>query len=510
MIKVLKSTPARHRLIIGSLALFNVLLHLAVIDNLEFHRDELLYFSLGLHPDVGYASVPPMIGWIAALLQNLLGHSVFAAKAFPALLSGFFVILASAVTRELGGKMYARILTGIAIIIAPFTLRTFHLFQPVHLDLIFWTSLLYLTIRYTNTRNDKLLLIIGAGFGLAMLNKYLVALLLAALLISIFFSPYKDVFRKKEFYWGLLLGLLVFMPNLAWQLTHGLPVLQHLRELNKYQLSHVSRITFFSEQLLLSFAASIFFLTGMIYLLWKKKYRYLFVTAAIVIVALAVMRGKSYYTLGVMPVMIAAGAVAVERLIKNQYARTAIPVFLILITLPILPISIPIYRQDGLVVYFKKLEEKYGITVGRRFEDGSIHSLPQDYADQLGWEELTQIAAKAYELIPQKSGVLIFCENYGQAGAIAISGKKYNLPQPVSFSESFLYWAPQQFQPDIEYLIYINDELGEDVRTHFRDIQVVGRISNIHAREYGTIVYLCSKPVRSFNQLWHAALERQN
>ncbi|MCB0473922.1 MAG: glycosyl transferase, partial [Flavobacteriaceae bacterium] len=70
-----------------------------------------------------------------------------------------------------------------------------------------------------------------------------------------------------------------------------------------------------------------------------------------------------------------------------------------------------------MVAYFQRLQDKYGLEIGRRFEDGSIHSLPQDYADQLGWEELTQITAKAYALIPDKSKALIYAENYVQAGA---------------------------------------------------------------------------------------------
>jgi 4-amino-4-deoxy-L-arabinose transferase-like glycosyltransferase len=68
------------------LVLFNICIHLLVINNLEYHRDELLYFSLGQHPDFGFATVPPMIGWIAWLMQNVFGNSLFAVRLFPALL----------------------------------------------------------------------------------------------------------------------------------------------------------------------------------------------------------------------------------------------------------------------------------------------------------------------------------------------------------------------------------------------------------------------------------------
>ena len=54
----------------------------------------------------------------------------------------------------------------------------------------------------------------------------------------------------------------------------------------------------------------------------------------------------------------------------------------------------PVYKKDGLIKYFNNLEKKYGMDLGRRFEDGSIHSLPQDYADMLGWEEMTALAVR--------------------------------------------------------------------------------------------------------------------
>ena len=63
-------------LFIFFLALFNVVMHLLVINNLSYHRDELLYFSLGEHPAFGFATVPPMIGWLAWLMQNIFGYGI--------------------------------------------------------------------------------------------------------------------------------------------------------------------------------------------------------------------------------------------------------------------------------------------------------------------------------------------------------------------------------------------------------------------------------------------------
>ena len=47
------------------------------------------------------------------------------------------------------------------------------------------------------------------------------------------------------------------------------------------------------------------------------------------------------------------------------------------------------------------------------------------------------------------------------------------------------------FDPDITSFIYINDEMGKDVKLLFNKITEVGKISNPDAREFGTTVYLC-------------------
>ena len=139
---------------------------------------------------------------------------------------------------------------------------------------------------------------------------------------------------------------------------------------------------------------------------------------------------------------------------------------------------------------------------GRRFEDGTIHSLPQDYADMIGWEELASLADSAYNIITDKKASLIYAENYGMAGAITVIGKKYSLPEAVSFNESFRYWFPHTLSSEITSFVYINHGMGDDVQNLFADISLIGTISDPDAREYGAGVYLCRQPVTSFNKFW--------
>ncbi len=504
-IKCLKNITVVN-LIIVFLALLNVVLHIVFSYNLEYHRDELLYFSLGLHPAFGFATVPPLIGWLAWLMQSIFGHTLFAVRIFPALMSGIMVFLVAAIAKELGGSGYSRVLAATGIVISIVGLRTYLFFMPVHIDLFFWTLSFYLLIKYINTQSGIYLIWFGIAAGFGLLNKYLIALLFLLFLIIIPFTRHRTVFSNKYFWYGILAGTLVFMPNLIWQIINGLPVINHMAELNRTQLVNVSRLSFLKEQLLIPGAASFLTVAGIFYLYISRNasnFRFIATVAISVIVTLMILRGKSYYTQGIFPVLMAAGAVSWERMLHRMIPRMVFVVFLLLITLPVVPIGVPVYSKDKLVHYFSYIKEHYGMDFVTRFEDNSIHSLPQDYADMIGWEELAGIVDKAWNMIDDKKSAFIYGENYGQAGAITVIGKQYGLPEAVSFSESFRYWIPKKFDPDIKSMVYINSTIpGEDVRTLFRRITVIGSISDRNAREYGTTVYLCEDPVDSFNKFW--------
>ena len=487
------------------IALLNVVMHLSVAYNLEYHRDELLYFSLGEHPDFGFATVPPMIGWLAWLLQQLLGHGLFAVRILPALMSGVMIFLVAGIAKNLGGSKYAELLAAVGFTVAGFALRTFSLFMPVFLDVFFWTLIIFIVIRYINSDNDKYLIYFGIVAGLSVMNKYLIGVLFVGLLVIILFTRYRTVFAKKMFWLGIAAGFLICLPNIVWQFVHNLPVINHLSELERTQLVNVDRVTFLLEQLMMGAMASVLSVAGLLFILINRKvakYRFLGFLMLFVIISLMLLRGKSYYTIGIYPFLFAAGAVSYDLILKKTWSRIALPALLILLTWPVLPMGLPIYKSKGLVKYFSVVENKYGVVVGRRFEDNSIHSLPQDYADMIGWEELTRIADSAYNMIEDKKAAFIYCENYGQAGAITIIGKKYGLPQAVCFSESFRYWFPHEFNPDITSMVYINDEPGDDVKGFFRVITKIGSISDPDARESGTGVFLCQEPVDSFNKFW--------
>jgi len=495
------------------IAIFNVAFHMFFYNTLGFHRDELLYFSLGQHFSAGYASVPPFVGTIAWLVIHTLGYSLFAARLIPFLLSGVMIFLIAAITREMKGKDYAQIIVAIAFTVTPFNLRCFSMFQPVCFDMFFWSMTFYLLLRWINTKEDKNIVWLGLVIGLGLMNKYIIALEVFCLFVVLIFTSHRQILSRRAFYKAVIIALLLFLPNVIWQLFHDLPFVTHMKALNDSQLVHVDRVSFLTDQLFIGSMGMLLLIPGVIYLLFSKllrPYRPLVIACILAFAILVILKGKSYYTIGMFPFLIAAGGVYWETVLKRTLSRILIPFIIVVFSIPFIPMGLPVFNTDKLVQYFAWTKEKLGLGMALRWEDGLYHPLPQDYADMLGWDELAAITANAYRQVPDKESAMIYAENYGQAGAVMVIGKKYGLPDPACFSESFLYWIPRNPVKEITTLIYINDELGDDVRFLFADCREVGSISNPLAREYNTGVWLCSKPHTSFNDLWISRIRKVN
>jgi 4-amino-4-deoxy-L-arabinose transferase-like glycosyltransferase len=485
-------------LLIIALAIFKLMIHFLTNTNYELHRDAYLYLALADHPDWGYVSVPPFVAMLGRFTMSVFGDSVFAIRLFPALVGAASIIVIALIVKELGGKMWTLAIAGLAFILSPAFLRSNTLFQPVSFDQFFWLLSGYIAVKLVQTQNPKYWIHLSVVWGLAFLNKYAIVFFALAFFVALALTPDRKLFLSKYFLIGLLLGFLIILPNLIWQYNHNWPVVAHVAELRRTQLVNVRVSDFMLLQFLMNLHALLVWLFGLVFLLFLKdgrQFRVLGLTYVAVLVILILLSGKHYYTLGMYTILFAAGGVAMERLFvrKAGFLKPAILALMILIALPVIPYSLPVLPMDQMAVYAQE-SKKFGLAAALMWEDGRIHSLPQDYADMTGWQELAEIVIKTYNGLSEeeKSRCAIYAENYGQAGAIKYYGRKHGLPEPVCFNETFVLWAPDS--TSITTLIYVNHELGEDIQHLFSEIQQVGEITNPHARESGLPVFLCRHP----------------
>jgi hypothetical protein len=435
-----------------------------------------------------------------------LGDSPFAIGFFPALIGALSVIVIALIVKELDGGKWAIVMACSAFILSPAFLRSNTFLMPVSFDQFAWLLSGYFIVKLVQSQNPKYWMHLGVVWGLAFLNKYAIVFFALAFLLALLLTPNRSLIRSKYFVIGFLLGFLIILPNLIWQHNHNWPVIGHMEELRRTQLVNVSVSSFLLLQILMNLHAVIVWLLGLLFFLFGqagKKYRLVGLTFLFTIFILMLLSGKHYYTLGVYPVLFAAGGVAMEKYFveKLRFLKPAVLALMLLIFLPVIPYSLPVLPLDKMAAY-AQASQKFGLEGALMWEDGRIHALPQDYADMTGWRELAEIVIRTYRGLneTEKAHSVIYAENYGQAGAIKYYGKKHGLPEPVSFHETFVLWAPDS--TNLTTLIYVNDELGEDIQHLFGEITLAGQVNNIHFRENGVQVYLCRQPQNGFAKFY--------
>lgn len=481
----------------------SVLVHLIFAANYELHRDEFLYIAIGRHLDWGYASVPPFIGLVSWLISKSGIPMDWGIKLAVALAGGFTLFITVKMVFNLGGKTWALILAGTAYLFSIAYNRTAWLFQPVVFDVMFWTITLYFFVELIRTQNPRHWIFLGLFCGLGMLNKYTMAFLIAGMVFTVLVSKNRKLLFTRPFFIGGLLGLLVFFPNLVWQIEHDFPVVRHMKQLKENQLDHVNYSDFIVNQFLMNLHAIWLWITGLISGLMLIKKRSTTLTGSEKsILALSVLycftvglfllgSAKAYYTLGLYPALFASGAFIIGNY-RSTLIKWTVLFLMIALSVPLMPLGLPLLKHHRMISYCKKVVSMGGENIVK-WEDGRVHDLPQDYADMTGWKELALLVEHAYQSLSEeeKKKSLIYCENYGQAGAVAFYSKG-RIPEPVSFSDNFLLWAPDSIQ--IQTLIYVNDEI-EEISTHFEEVVEFGRMTNPFARETGLPVYICRKPI---------------
>jgi hypothetical protein len=493
------------------ISLLTIVLHLLPGMFFEFHRDELLYFTLGQHLHFGYATVPPFSAFIAYISTNLFGYSVLSARLFPALTSGILVYLTSLLTKELKGSFRAQLISAIGISGTTVLVMAYGLLTPICFDIFFWTLMLFFLVKFINTNSNKYLIFIGLTAGFAFLNKYSILFLIIAILLILPFTKHKRIFLNKYLYFSVLISILIALPNIIWQIVHDFPVFDHMKELNSTQLVNVNWITFCIEQLLYLLPFTFIVIPGIVYFLLTKKfreYRFIIAISAVVYTIFIILHGKGYYTAGLFPFFIIAGALFIENIITNRIAFNLVLFFLILLSCILLPLAIPILKPNQIITYYDELKKITHSDILRHDEDGNYRKLPQLFADMLGWTEVVEITDSAYNLVEDKNRCVIIASNYGLAGAINIIGKSYNLPEPLSFCVEYKYWIPKEFKTKIDEVVYVNSfDCTEcsgflDIKAYFEEMHEIGYIKNNLAIEFNTKIYLFKKPKKDFNIYW--------
>lgn len=412
------------------IAAVQLAIHLVTNAAYGFHTDELYYVIAGEHPALGYVDFPPLTPLLARLDTSIFGISPWTLRLFPAFASAAVVLLTGICARELGGNRGASIVASLVALMCPLLLGTW-LFQTVVFDQLTWMIAIYLLLVILRTGDGRLFIPLGLDLGVGLETKLTVIGLCSGIAVAMITSPNLRRFLCTPYPWtALAIAALCLAPNIAWQIVHGFPTLAYTHD-HSSDIAHGGGIGSF---------VAIFFLTmGPLFLpLWVVGLVFLFrnsqlrpmAVLTVVAIALFLPDGKGYYPGPTIPLVLAAGCVALSRMMSTRRRRWLTGLLLaggFLEGTLLLPVLLPVVPASSM--------HRLG-----------IDKLNPDFANTVGWPQMATQVGAVYNALPasQRATTSILTDIDGTAGAIDIYGGSQHLPQAISPHLNFWYWKPSR------------------------------------------------------------------
>lgn len=467
----------RERTLLLTFGAATLLLHLVANGGYGYFRDELYYIACSQHLAFGYVDQPPLSILLLRLSRSLFGDSLHAIRLLPAIASAGTVMITGVIARQLGGRAWAIALSCTASFTAVVYVINGNFFSMNALEPLLWMGCIYFLVRIINGGPASSWVWVGLLAGLGVENKHSTVFFGAAVIVALLLSPERRHFREKWIWLGGLVAFLIALPNITWQVQNHWPTWELL-----YNVAHSGKnvvlnpANFLLQQVLLMNPGTLpLWLGGLVWLLVSndgRRYRALAIIYLFTLVEFTLLHGKVYYLAPAYPMLFATGGVTLERLpnLRGQWLRPAMVALMIIPAAVLAPIALPVLPPEKLVVYMNAIHFH-----PPRTETSHTAALPQYFADEFGWEEMVASVAHAYDQLPaeDKKRTAIFCQNYGQAGAIDFFGPKYGLPPALSGHQNYYLWGPRDYTGKI---VLVLDDRADDEREQFAEVEDLGQV----------------------------------
>lgn len=483
-----------------------LLIHLLTNGRYGYFRDELYYIACGRHLAFGYIDQPSLSILLLRLSEILLGESLFAIRLLPALAGAATVALTGAIARELGGRGWAVALACAASLCALFNLAVGNFFSMNTFEPLFWMGCIYLLVQIINLGSPILWLWFGALLGLGLENKHSTAFFAVGIFVALLLTPERRYFAERCIWFGGLIGFAIALPNILWQLVNHWPTYELLSNIAHGDKNvTLSPAQFIVQQIVFMNPGTLpLWLAGLCWVFGSRDGRRYMALGIIYLVMLAefiILHGKSYYLAPAYPMLLAAGGVAVERVFANRlkWCKRALLAVILATGALFAPLAVPVLPPAKLVAYMRAIHLE-----PPRTETSHTAPLPQLFADQFGWQEMVASVGHVYNhLRPEdRKRAVIFCQNYGEAGAIDFFGSKFWLPPAISGHQNYFLWGPRDWTGEV---VLVLDTRDDDEREQFASVEDLGQIvSSPWAMpfERRTHIYLCRDLKINVREFW--------
>lgn len=480
------------------LALASLGLHLVTNGQYGFHRDELDTIDNARRLAWGYVAYPPVTPFIARIGLELFGPSLVWLRFLASLAQAVAIVLVGLMARAMGGGRFAQITAAAAVAIAPVAMAAGLMLHYLSFDYLWWVLTAFGVVRLCKTANPRWWLLIGAAIGLGMMTKYTMIFGVAGVVVGVLFTTRRRDLRSPWLWGGVALALLIFLPNLLWQISHEFISLTFLSSIHARDIAWGRTEGYLLDQLYATtnpFTLPLW-LAGLSFIFWAaagQRFRmvgWMFVTPFLL---LWLVQGRGYYLAPAYPMLLAAGAVWAERWLQTlaprpaQRVRSTVTIGLAvgavisaLLTLPLTPVNSPMWQIAD-----------------------SVH---ENFREMVGWPELVETVADIYATLPaeEQAHTAILTGNYGEMGAINLYGPAYGLPQAISGINSA--WERGYGDPPPQTVIILG--YGQEAAHRlFQGCQVVGQVTNRYGIEneessWRPTIMLCQAPKQPWPELW--------
>jgi hypothetical protein len=473
-------------------------------------RDELYYIVCGRHLQFGYVDQPPMVALQARLADGLFGHGNLALlRIFAGLAGAAKVFLTGMLTWALGGRRVAQALAMLGVLCAAIYLGIDAFLSMNSFEPVFWMLCVLALIRIVQGADPALWwTVFGVSAGLGLENKHSEIFFLIALLLGIALSPQRRILLSRWVAVAVAIIALLGLPNLLWQIHYHFPTVQWLLNVaHTGKDVKLSPPAFLFGQFAFLNPLNIFIWgTGLIWLLVSKRarnFRFIGLTYLIFLALMMALHGKDYYLSPIYPVLFAAGGCAWEwtpaSSPEKKITALILASLIVMTTIFLFPMSVPVLSPPRFVTYMRVTHLHTTET-----EEHKPGLLPQFYADMIGWQQMADAIAAAYNSLPaqDRARAGIFCGNYGEAGAVDVLARQYGIPNAISGHQTYWFWGPRGYTGDV--MVIASQATLDQVREVFSSAQVAAHLENIYSIPYEHInIYIARGRKKAYQQNWN-------
>src|SRR5271165_6586459 len=470
-----------------------LLLHLLTANRYGIFRDEMYYIACARHLDWGYVDMPPFIPLVTRLFTALFGTSLFVIRLIPAIAGCGAIALTAYQAWQFGGRRFAMALSALAVAVSAVFVINGHLLGTNDFEALFWMGCASVVIRIIQTGDHKLWLWFGVLAGVGLQNKYSMAVFGLGIVVGLLLTPEREAFAHKWIWIAGGIALLIFLPNLLWNVHRDWPFVQLMHNIRASSRDvALNPIPFFLQQVLMvnPFAFPLW-LAGLGWLFFGRegrRYRVLGWAYVVTLAFFMMKHGKDYYVAPAYPMLLAAGGVVCEAWVERTRRAWLKPVFVLVLVVPALvfmPLIAPVISPSQFVAFLRAIHFTPPVS-----EHSHARSpLPQYYSDELGWEAMVAEVARVYHNLPPdvQAKTAIKASNFGEAGAIDYFGPKYGLPKAVCFHQNYWYWGTHGYTG--ENIIVVNESNPEHLKRLSEHAEKVGHFEYPYALENFDIWY---------------------